>query len=282
MPTFDREAAKAAGYSDSEIRAMVAAGPPGGAPQAPQGHPLRDALVEGGLGLLPAAGGLAGGVLGTAAGPLGTIGGAGLGAAGGEAWRQNISRMLGLDSPETGLGAAGQIAGQGALGAGFAALPVAGGAAMKAASEAAGANPRIAGVLGKFMMKKAAGPVGDIADLAGQLSKASRAESAAAPAEAKIAGTIKPRPSLPKPKPKPARAAKPAAPKPRPSRPMQGASTPELVRRSKNLSPKIKEVVEDNGLESKLAESLKLVEKMKDRGLTPSEIGQVFRAGTKQ
>lgn len=58
--------------------------------------------IEGTLNALPFAGALAGGTVGMAAGPLGAVGGAGLGGAGGEALANGIRAALNLDSaPQT-------------------------------------------------------------------------------------------------------------------------------------------------------------------------------------
>lgn len=89
-------------------------------------------------GYLPAAGGIAGGVLGSGAGPAGTIGGAGAGTAAGEMGRRAIMQaVLGREAPSSagealaGIGAAGA---EGAavtalgMGAGMVAKPIARGA----------------------------------------------------------------------------------------------------------------------------------------------------------
>lgn len=57
---------------------------------------------------LPIAGGVVGGIVGIPLGP-GAIGAAAIGGAGGEAWRQNAARALGMDAPDTSLEAAKEI-----------------------------------------------------------------------------------------------------------------------------------------------------------------------------
>jgi len=59
---------------------------------------------------LPTVGGIAGGLAGSPGGPVTAAGGAMLGAAGGEAWRQNMRRFRGKDAPSTPLDAAAGIA----------------------------------------------------------------------------------------------------------------------------------------------------------------------------
>jgi hypothetical protein len=67
---------------------------------------------------LPTLGMIAGGLLGApAAGPPGAIGGAALGGAGGEAWRQNLNRALGYEAPQAPAEAGKQIGKAGLIGA---------------------------------------------------------------------------------------------------------------------------------------------------------------------
>jgi len=94
-------------------------------------------LVERGLELLPTAGGMAGGLIGGAGGSAfglgfgglpGAIGGATLGGAGGEAVKQLLERVLGMDAPTSPLDAATEI---GRAGATEGALEGVGGAAVR-------------------------------------------------------------------------------------------------------------------------------------------------------
>jgi hypothetical protein len=61
------------------------------------GNQVRDVA----LGSLPLAGAISGGAVGSVAGPGGSLLGAGFGAAGGEAWKQNLGRLAGVGGPET-------------------------------------------------------------------------------------------------------------------------------------------------------------------------------------
>lgn len=117
-------------------------------------------------GFLPAAGGLAGGLLGGGAGTVfglgvgsvpGAIGGAGLGGAGGQAAEQLLRRSVGLGAPESSSEAAKQIG----LSGGEQALAEAGGRAL---APVIGAGTRILGKnvpgLAKGLMQAALGPEG--------------------------------------------------------------------------------------------------------------------------
>lgn len=64
--------------------------------------------------LLPAAGGMLGGALGTPGGPVGMAGGATLGGAGGEAFKQLANRALGNQVPQSAIDAASNIGIEGA------------------------------------------------------------------------------------------------------------------------------------------------------------------------
>lgn len=73
----------------------------------------------GALRMLPAAGSLVGGIAGAPAGPVGMVGGAALGAAGGEAFRQHIGRAMGYENvPDTPQEAIASMGGEAAWGAG--------------------------------------------------------------------------------------------------------------------------------------------------------------------
>ena len=76
-----------------------------------------EGLLKGSLQALPLAGSLAGGVLGTGLGPLGTIGGAGLGAALGRSAEQAISELFFNEGPDTYGQLASELAQEGAYGA---------------------------------------------------------------------------------------------------------------------------------------------------------------------
>lgn len=140
-------------------------------PPAPEAS--RNGILEGALGLLPAAGGTIGGLAGGAGGTVfglgvggvpGAIGGSALGAAGGEALRQHLARALGMNAPESSLEAAGGIAGQAALGGALggagavtgAGLGMAGRGLMRAAPAIGRAvNPTSpAGILAKLALKQ--------------------------------------------------------------------------------------------------------------------------------
>lgn len=107
------------GWQEDEI---VAAPESGEASSAPPIVRAMGQIGEAAVDWLPAIGGTVGGVLGSAGGPLGTAGGAGLGAAGGEAFRQLLKPE---DAPTTSLGAAEDIMASGALGAVGGSIPAA-------------------------------------------------------------------------------------------------------------------------------------------------------------
>jgi hypothetical protein len=94
--------------------------------------------VDYGSNLLPAAGGLTGGTVGAAAGPVTAVGGAALGGAAGESARQLVRRAMGWEVPQTSMDAAKDIGVEGAK---------------QGAYEAGG---RIVGALGKGLAPKMA------------------------------------------------------------------------------------------------------------------------------
>lgn len=112
---------------------------------APSSEPTPQTWVDKAVDWLPAIGGGIGGMVGTAAGPLGSIGGATLGAGAGEAYKQLINRARGVSAPASPGEAATAIGKQG----------VVQGAVPAAAGEALGAGMRTAG---PWLMQSAVKP----------------------------------------------------------------------------------------------------------------------------
>jgi hypothetical protein len=110
-PKFDYEGAKKAGYSDGEIQSFL----------------KRKATRTGGdwTDFIPAGTAILGGTIGTILGPGGTIGGAGVGAASGEAMRQSLKAIQG-EGPQLGQQDIAQPLKSGAIAAGVAAVPAVG------------------------------------------------------------------------------------------------------------------------------------------------------------
>lgn len=131
-----------ADFSDSSGGKPIIIPPSQGYPE-PKLMKATNPLISRGLELLPAAGGLAGGLLGSELGP-GAIGTAGLGGAAGEAIRQGILNQ-GYGKPVSPLGIAGQGLGQ-------------------AAAEATGFGlAKLAGAAARPLMRKSLGVVSTLA-----------------------------------------------------------------------------------------------------------------------
>lgn len=245
--------------------------------------------APGWMGAIPVAGGMAGGAAGAAGGTVfgvgvggipGVIGGAALGTAGGEAVRQHLSRAMGYDAPESATEAAGQIGVAGGVGAVGSAPPL---LAIKGLQMAAKSAPALTKMLARLLTRRALGPVGDVMDVAEEIGKMTGG---------KVAGSIKPgrpvavsrarpkvastRPTPQKPvqkTPLPRPSVGPAAAAKAPSRPMRGASGPELERRAayrarvtgKTQPP------ETVDLEAQLSRSLEMEKEIAKLGLTSEQ-----------
>jgi hypothetical protein len=127
---FDIAGAKAAGYSDQEINSYLSS--------KGQKTPKKDNGFEL-LDLLPVAGGIVGGVVGTPfGGPVGTIAGGSVGSAAGEFIRQKIK------GEETDYGKVGQ---EGAMGLMGGVVGKVGGAAVRGASKIISKAPKVANIV---------------------------------------------------------------------------------------------------------------------------------------